>query len=81
MKNYHRGFEMATYTVLKAAVCMAITIIITGNMVYAELDYRVFDLTHTRGPSSIYWPGDPENNFTIIFRDWTEGGYWYVLNF
>lgn len=48
------------------------------SAVSAEI--RLVDLTHMHGPSTIYWPGNPKYNFTIMFRNITDQGYWYEAN-
>ncbi|XP_078337529.1 kynurenine formamidase-like isoform X2 [Crassostrea virginica] len=40
---------------------------------------RIVDLTHEHSPSTIYWPGNPRYNFTILFRNSTDS-YWYESN-
>lgn len=50
-----------------------------GDVLPAEC-LQVIDLTHEQGPSTIYWPGNPEYNFTIISRGLSNGGYWYESN-
>ncbi|XP_053374689.1 isatin hydrolase-like [Mercenaria mercenaria] len=51
----------------------------TGHLAHA-LDFKVVDLTHEQNPSTIYWPGNPNYNFTILFRNRTSKGYWYESN-
>ncbi|XP_061188488.1 isatin hydrolase-like [Saccostrea echinata] len=41
---------------------------------------RIVDLTHEQNHATIYWPGNPSYNFTIIYRNSTNGGYWYESN-
>ncbi|KAK3109096.1 hypothetical protein FSP39_022919 [Pinctada imbricata] len=41
---------------------------------------QVVDLTHKQGPSTIYWPGNPEFNFTILSRQ-QYANYWYESNY
>ncbi|CAG2253657.1 unnamed protein product [Mytilus edulis] len=40
------------------------------------LDFKVVDLTHDHSNTTIYWPGNPEYNFTILARGNTTGGFW-----
>lgn len=46
-----------------------------------SLDFKVVDLTHDHSNTTIYWPGNPEYNFTILARGNTTGGYWYESNY
>ncbi|XP_050414236.2 isatin hydrolase [Patella vulgata] len=41
---------------------------------------RVVDLTFTMNASSIYWPGSPDFNFTILNRN-EVGTHWYETNY
>ncbi|KAK6176197.1 hypothetical protein SNE40_014526 [Patella caerulea] len=41
---------------------------------------RVVDLTFTLNTSTIYWPGNPGFNFTILYRG-ESGSYWYESNY
>ncbi|KAK6176198.1 hypothetical protein SNE40_014527 [Patella caerulea] len=41
---------------------------------------RIVDLTFTLNTSTIYWPGNPEYNFTILNRQ-EVGNYWYEDNY
>ena len=41
-----------------------------------SLDFKVVDLTHEHSPTTLYWPGNPDYNFTILARGNTTGGYW-----
>ncbi|XP_062610672.1 isatin hydrolase-like [Saccostrea cucullata] len=41
---------------------------------------RIVDLTHEQNHATIYWPGNPAYNFTILYRNGTNGGYWYESN-
>lgn len=36
---------------------------------------RIVDLTHEQSISTIFWPGNPQYNFTILFRNFS-GSYW-----
>ena len=29
---------------------------------------QVVDMTHTHGPKTLFWPGDPEYKFEIVYR-------------
>lgn len=40
---------------------------------------RIVDLTHEQSISTIFWPGNPQYNFTILFRNFS-GSYWYESN-
>ncbi|KAL4222391.1 hypothetical protein ACF0H5_018430 [Mactra antiquata] len=40
----------------------------------------VVDLTHVQDSNTIFWPGNPQFNFTILYRGLTDGGYWYESN-
>ncbi|XP_052082376.1 isatin hydrolase-like [Mytilus californianus] len=46
-----------------------------------SLDFKVVDLTHDHSNTTIYWPGNPEYNFTILARGNTTGGFWYESNY
>ena len=39
---------------------------------------RVIDLTHAQSPETLYWPGDPGYNFTILYRGKSSFASWYV---
>ena len=36
---------------------------------------RIVDLTHEHSSSTIFWPGNPRYNFTILSRG-SNGSYW-----
>ncbi|XP_060562944.1 isatin hydrolase-like [Ruditapes philippinarum] len=44
------------------------------------VDFKVVDLTHVQDLSTIYWPGNPKYNFTVLARNRSENGYWYESN-
>ena len=37
---------------------------------------RVIDLTHVHNTDTLYWPGYPEYNFTILSRGRSPAGFW-----
>ncbi|XP_048753993.2 isatin hydrolase-like [Ostrea edulis] len=42
---------------------------------------QVVDLTHEHSYTTIYWPGNPAYNFTVLHRNNTASGFWYESNF
>ena len=37
---------------------------------------QVVDMTHTHGPNTLFWPGDPEYHFEIVYRGEIAPGEW-----
>lgn len=64
---------------LKTMDCRVLLLVaIFGHVI--SVNFRVTDLTHEHGPGTIFWPGNPQYNFTILFRNQTDSGYWYESN-
>lgn len=55
-------------------------VILLVNEVAGNINLKTVDLTHAQSAETIYWPGNPTYNFTILSRGRTDGGYWYESN-
>ncbi|XP_055958379.1 isatin hydrolase-like isoform X2 [Patella vulgata] len=67
---------MQTTGVIVLCILMVVNIIRT---IHGE-KIRVVDLTFTLTTSTIYWPGNHDFNFTILYRG-QSGSYWYESNY
>ena len=66
---------MAWQDFIQSAVVLLVCAIVC---VCGHKTTRVIDLTHAHNTDTIYWPGNPEYNFTILFRGKSSSGSWYV---
>lgn len=60
---------------------LLVLIIYGAECAKSHLGMRIVDLTHAHNSRTIYWPGNPEFNFTILSRGQTQNGYWYESNY
>jgi hypothetical protein len=61
---------------MKVYPTFVLAIVMLAN---ADPEMRIVDLTHAQNSATIYWPGLPSYNFTIIYRGHNPAsGHWQV---
>ena len=46
------------------------------GMAKRQKSMQVVDMTHAHGSDTLFWPGDPEFSFNIVFRGEIAPGEW-----
>lgn len=64
-------------------LCIRLTIVLVlcvVGMAKRQKSMQVVDMTHEHGSDTLFWPGDPEFSFNIVFRGEIAPGEWFELN-
>lgn len=60
---------------------LPLLMLLSCTTIKGHMSMRVVDLTHAQSQDTIYWPGNPDYNFTHLFRGPSGKGYWYESNY